>query len=273
MPYIVNNLARQGKQHFIRCKGSEPAVERTPWLSAMLTKGRSLFDKPGDQMPLTKEMRAQLPHSIKVGEPPKQGVPDIFECLDVGHIVSERLKVKLEELEPGAHEFFPVNVKRDDDSEVFGTSYILYLHQKPDIIDHDRTLYTGALGQDIGPGAERGQKCNFCFKNFANPKKVHRDVGRPLINFKPGGLVGRHLWRGTVGNPRFFESSPAGCYPGHTSYTDPLGRRIFVSDELAEFFGDESITGWKLVKIIEEPTSWFFDQKGKGAMHGQAHSV
>ncbi|MDX8355505.1 imm11 family protein [Cognatiyoonia sp. IB215182] len=257
---------REGTQHVISCMGAEPAVEPTPWLSAMLTKGRSNFDKPGEQMPLTEELRAQLPHTVRVEKPPEQGVPDIFECLWVGNIVSERLKAKLEELEPGAHEFFPVTVKRDDDSETFGTWYILYLHQKPDIIDHDRTLYAGEIGQDIGPGAERGLACNFGFKYVVNPKTADRDVGGPLINFKPGGLAGRHLWRGTVGNPQYFESSPAGRYPGHMSYTDHLGRKLFVSDELAQFFEDESITGWKLVKVIEEPVSWFFEQKEKGAV-------
>ena len=264
MPYIVNNLAREGKQHVIKCMGAEPVVEPTPWLSAMLTLGRSDFDKPGEQMPLTEEMRAQLPHTVRVGKPPKQGVPDIFECSGLGYFVSERLKTKLEELEPGAHEFFPVTVKRDDDSETFGVWYIIYLHQKPDIIDHDQTLYAGEIGRDIGPGAERGMACNFGFKNVIDSKTAHREVGRPLVNFKPGGLTGRHLWRGTVGSPQYFESSPAGRYPGHTVYEDHLGRKIFVSDELAQFFEDESITGWKLVKVIEEPVSGSLSKKRRG---------
>ena len=29
--------------------------------------------------------------------------------------------------------------------------------------------------------------------------------GGPLINFKPGGLTGRHLWRGTVGDLERFK--------------------------------------------------------------------
>ena len=263
MPYLIKTAGIFGGQEVIQCTGTEPIVEPSPWLYLMLSSGRSLFDQPGEQMPLTDKLRALVPHTVYVKRPSSKGVPDIFNW-DFP-VVSERFMAKLEELEPGAHEFFPVTVKRDDGSQTFGRWYILYLRQMPDIIDHDNTLYSGGLEQEPGPGAESGVASRFHFKRVIDIKRGSDELSKSLINFKPGGLEGRHLWRGTVGDAKLYETREAGHnFDGQTFYIDPLCDTIFASDELGQFIKDENIRGWDPKKILQKPVAWFFEQKAKG---------
>jgi len=259
MPYTHDSMARHNKKDFIKVVGFESPPEKGPGIASLLIFGRERFDRPGERTEMTDAMRAQVPRVLHVEQPQtKDGVPDFFDC-GLGYLVSERFKTKLQHLEPDAHEFFPVKVVRDDTKESLGTHYLLYLFQKPDIIDHDNTVY-GAKGSAIG--GDEAAKVNF---NFTRVRTDSNSVtGAFLINFKPGGYEGRHLWRGTVGKKSWHVVRDVERFPGGKSYSDPLERVLFFSDAFGAFFISEKMTGLHLEKILEKPISWYHESKANG---------
>jgi len=263
MPYELRS--KYTKRHSIPVIGTEPEIEPTPWLASLLRTGRIATDKPDMHTGLTDEMRAQLPSILRVK---KRGgsIPDILH----GLFISPRMKEKLEELEPGRHGFFPIQVKSDNDKKDFGQYFQLHLHHKPDVIDFEHTLF---YRPDPEGGPQYGLDGASDSSDYT-PKTVYWNGPRPrgkegpLIAFKPGALDGLHLWRGTVG-PYVdrWVVVPAGKsikYPELTFFRDPLSRKIYCSDEFANFLKTEKILGWEAIKILEKPPGWFFEARDKG---------
>ncbi len=245
--------------------GFEPEIEIGPEFPknvfcSLLSYGRALTDAPGMQTEFVEEMKALLPTSILVGKPGKRGVPDFFEAT-YGYVVSRRLVEKLEQLEPSAHRFFPIQVKRHDTGEILGEHFLLYLVQNPDIIDHERTLY-GELAP--ATGAKAGKQVSFRFKQIRFRDRPDEQWDSPLINFKSSGLEGLHLWRGTVGDAKWHHVDRAPS--GTANYSDPLCKELFVSDELQTIFAAEKFFGWDARYVLQDPPSWFFEQFKKRAV-------
>ncbi|MCP5083007.1 MAG: hypothetical protein GY948_15080 [Alphaproteobacteria bacterium] len=243
----------------------EPEIEVGPEFpknvfSSILKFGRAQTDVPGTKTEFVEEMLALAPKSVLIGKPGKRGVPDFFEIRQ-GYVISHRLVEKLEQLEPGAHRFFPLQIKRQDTGENMGEHFLLYLDQKPDIIDHDRTLY----GQSSpATGVEAGERVNFRFTQVGYRERPDERWDSPLINFRQGGAESCHLWRGTVGDAKWHrvDRTPGGT----TYYSDPLCSQLFVSDELQSLFRAGKLFGWNAQKVLEKPPSWFFEQLEKGVV-------
>lgn len=263
MAYWIHNSMRG--RHGIPAYGFEPEIERGPEFPknvfcSILSFGRARFDVPGTKTEFVEEMRALLPAAVLVEDPYTKGVPDFFAA-PRGYVFSRVLMEKLQELEPGVHRFFPIRVKLRRTGEDMGEHFLLYLDSKPDIIDHDRTLY----GQRApATGAEAGQRVGFGFKQVRFRSRPNEDWDSPLINFKPGGTDGRHFWRGTVGDVKWHrvDHFPSGA----TDYSDPLDTNLFASDELQEFYETEKLSGWDAQQIIEKSPSWYFEQREKGVV-------
>ncbi len=247
MPHLVIDGIDMGGRHTIRCFGFDPEIKPTPGLSSMLSYGHAIFDEPGHISPMTDELRAQVPKIVRVGKPHRMGVPDII-VTGRGFVFSRRMRDKIEELEPDVHKFFPMRALRDDDSADYGEFYLIHLTQRPDIIDHERTPY-GAKRKELG--AKAGSEVGFAF--HWEPTRTG-GKGNPIISFKPGGYLGLHLWRGTVGAPEFYKARlmTGGPHAGRTLYSDPLDDTYFVSDELADYVKTEKIRGWGTTKILEK---------------------
>lgn len=244
----------------------EPKLAPSPWGSSIIRNGSTGFEKPGEpNTPLSPEMIAELPHTIWMDEIPKSGVPD-FLAVDSGFIVSQRIRDKLEELEPGAHGFYPVTLRHDRKKTQLGTWYWHHLHQQPDIIDLDDTLFKVWV-------PERGRAEPYAgldetsFENGApqfweiNPTRRGYDR---LINFKrrPEG----HLWRGTLGtDPRWRRTRVSGeKWGSRTIYEDWLEKSLFCSDLFSDWMHAEGVTGMRPRKIVEKPAKWYIETQWKG---------
>lgn len=117
-------------------------------------------------------------------------------------------------------------------------------------------------GNGTATGGDAAANVNF---NLPRVKTDPKTVAGPcLINFKPGGYEGRHLWRGTVSEEKWHQIHKVDRFPGGKGYIDPLERVLFFSDEFGEFFNKEKLTGLHLKKILEKPISWYHDSKSKG---------
>ena len=136
--------------------------------------------------------------------------------------------------------------------------------QRPDIIDHDRTIYGN--GAKFGTGGEMASTVNFSFRKLRDKKLRPTEEGTPLINFKEPGYEGRHLWRGTAG-PEWVRQkivTAEGPKKGVLIHIETLTMAYFCSDEFAEWYLSEGIRGNKLMKVIEKPVEWYYDQRDKG---------
>ncbi len=160
---------------------------------------------------LTEDYKASLSKVLRVKKPRKKsGPPDMIQ--DGGSaiwIVRKLVKDKLEDLEPGRHEFLPIHVKRDDDSADYGIYYRVLLRQFLDAINVDKTEFKSGFGLEA---AERD-----LFTPFLS-KQGKRTLKSEVIK-------SHHLWRGAKENSVF---------------------DVFCSDELAQFINDERLKGWDL---------------------------
>lgn len=267
MPYQLS--PKLTKRDSVPVIGHEPEIEPSPWLSYLLSNGKFSTDKPGSRSELTDEIRAQLPHTLRIRQ--RAGsVPDILHMGSAEPIVSPRVKEKLEQLEPGRHNFFPIQVKSDNDKKDFGQHFMLHVHHMPDVIDFEHTLFYRPEPQ----GGPQYSMAGASDSSDYQPTTVYWNGPRPrgkygpLIAFKPGALDGVHLWRGTVGPyEERWEIVPPGKsikYPQLTFYNDPLSSKIYCSDEFIEFLKTEKIRGWEATKILEKPPGWFFEAREKG---------
>ncbi|MBL4787243.1 MAG: hypothetical protein JKY49_17680 [Cohaesibacteraceae bacterium] len=263
MTYIIVPGVVEGERHFAQIDKLEPDMALTPWLSSILMTGRSMFDRPHERTKIEGKILEEMPLRIFLSNYPKSGVPDILD-FGYGWMVSKRVQTKLQDLEPSAHEFYPVDVMHNKTGDTICVSYLLNLHQKPDIIDHCKTLYLDELGKDQGFGIEAACRSRFEFYRTTNKSDKSDTFDQLLVNFKKDGKNGRHLWRGTVGDGSLFEKDVSDKYSNRDVYDDPLCHNIFSSDEFAEFIFTNDITGWIPVKILEETPEWYAQQLSDG---------
>ncbi|MBL4787242.1 MAG: hypothetical protein JKY49_17675 [Cohaesibacteraceae bacterium] len=263
MTYIIIPGVVDGKRHFAQVDKLEPDIEPTPWLSAMLKTGRCAFDEPGVCSKIEGDLITSLPGKVFVSEYPQNGVPDF---LDIGHgwLISEIIKSKLAEIEPHAHDYFPIEVIDNDNGNRLHVSYILHLHQMPDVIDHSKTFYSNRYGSDPDFGLEAAQKSDFNFQKITFNDSCDNEFAQPLVNFNQNNVEHRHLWRGTVGHKNYYTTDISERYNNRIVYNDPLCRKLFVSDEFAEFILNNDITGWIPVKVLEETPEWYAQQLAQG---------
>ena len=234
----------------------------------ILSYGNDRYDPPGQVTRLDDRMRSEVTTRIAFGKLSKGGYMDMgpFEGTI---LVSQRVKDKLEELEPGLHEFLPIEVVKDKKGEPIGTYYLCVIYERPAIIDHDRTIYHhGGVG--LGSGAEFGKSLHF---DLFRPQMKNKSIdgvgscGRIFMDFIPGGPEGRHLWRGSVGAPDLYET---GFYKSKT-YTDRLAKYLFVSDTFADFMRDEKITGMSPTPIMKGSYDFYCELRAKGMFEKVNH--
>ncbi len=222
-------------------------------------KGFNLYRPPTEKHELTLEQQQQIPKKVLFNYP-KKGMWDISGTGAGTLLFSQRVKDKLEELEPGAHDYFPVTLEHPKTGEQVTGHYLTYVWQRPDIIDHGKCLISGPK---IETGLEWAKSRGFRpHRFFETGISDINKAFRYLINFKAPGYKGHHLWRGTVGTENVPEQ-----YDGKTSerlYPDNLAGMIFVSDEFADWMTKEKITGTRPIPILEESVDWYKMQKEKG---------
>jgi hypothetical protein len=76
-----------------------------------------------------------LPTKIKV-EGPKRNLPDVYEA--GAKVVDEKFRAVVEELEPGVHQFFPVELLWSDGSSA-GQRYWFFVCNRLDTVDREKT--------------------------------------------------------------------------------------------------------------------------------------
>jgi len=263
MPYIFVNDRLSPEEHRYTVTGYEPPLEPVAGSpKILLLTGRQSRTAPNETAQLTDEMRSRIPHTAFVDFVPKEGIPGLCN-LDSIPVVDEKVKNKLEELEPGIHEFFPVSLKHRSSREDYGQFFWLFVNQRPDIIDHDNTLY--GAGKNFGAGGEFGKSVNFNFRSLIE-RKPKCTSGPPLINFKEPGYAGRHLWRATAGADWMRRKVVSKDAPnaGAIIFRESMLKRFFCSDEFGDWILAEGIRGNRLEKVIEEPPKWYFEQRDKG---------
>ena len=128
-------------------------------------------------------------------------------------LVNSKIKDKIEELEPGTHEFLPVDVISEDRQVEYGRYYYVVISQKLDALDYERTHFVG------GTGYEAGVRSKF------NTRRARSKYPFPICLIQ-SVIEGKHLWRGPARQD--------------TKY--------YCSDELRQFFLDNKLTGWDFEK-------------------------
>ena len=162
---------------------------------------------------LTPEQKARIPRILRVRPAQAEHIPDILATGEIGPwIVSQRLRDKIEELEPDIHEFIPVSVRRDDDSRDHGIYHLILLTQSVDAVVAERTKFQEGYGKEAA--ALSGDLL---------------DSADPDITLKETATAGHHLWRAGV-------------------LYEPMWMHYFCSDELARFVMENKLTGWRLTK-------------------------
>lgn len=157
---------------------------------------------------LTQAQKNAIPRTLLVSRMERRDLPDILGWVMGPWIVSPRLKNKIEELEPGVHEFIPLHVMHEDDGRDFGTYYLILLTQALDAVDFDNTDFAMGRGRAAA-------KSSAYFMTF--------EWGGQCT-LKEEACQGHHLWRGA----------------------DGMRLRYFCSDELGEYVQRNGLLGWDL---------------------------
>lgn len=180
-------------------------------------------------LPLPEGLRSKMAHTLLVGPPNGKNLPDMIGMSGGPYVICPKLKEKIEELEPGIHEFFPLNVKRDNGSKEYGTYYLLYVTQAFDAVIWDKTVFSG--GPD-NRGLAAAKKAAFQLRTNDNPGwcTLKREV-----------IEGRHLWRAKVSDESLFQNGG-----------DPMRNKYFCSAELRDFIAAEKLIGWMFWEVSEE---------------------
>jgi len=103
-------------------------------LRLALTFGRVRGPNRESIEPLRSEDLAAMPRTLLVGKRRRGGIPHIHGWYTGPWIVSERVRELIEGLEPGVHEFVPLEVKSVDRKTRHGTYYVILLTQALDAI-------------------------------------------------------------------------------------------------------------------------------------------
>ena len=204
MPYLVTRgqgrtTARENHNSFLRPKPTGP------FYSALV-----------DGDPLSADHRTMIPTAVRV----EKFSPQAEFCHLMLHsgqrilICHQRMVAKLEELEPGLHETFPLTIKIRDSSEVLeGVYFLTHVTEKAACFDEDKTRWRTMRDEKFG--------------HEAAIDALYSPGDETKIVLKQSEIVGRHLWRGAP----------------------MLGARsMFCSDELADFVRAEELRGWRLIK-------------------------
>lgn len=169
----------------------------------------------------------QVPRKAVFASKRKQ-LPDVV-IVNAWPLISQRLCEKIESLEPGRHQFFPVEISRASGIEVLGPDgephrpadqpYYLYnITDRIDAVDLERCDVDDSFktlpGSEISPGIFIGT------------------IFMDRVAFKPELIAGRHFWEGIKHIP---------------------GKQ-FMSDELANWIITNKMKGLWLT-----PTKWFGD--------------
>lgn len=175
--------------------------------------------------PLTDAMRAMAPDPYNVGGGGEGGrnrdIPDVFGGDSGPWHVSERAKAIIEELEPGVHNFIPINVlKYGSKKHVPYQFYIFHTSRVIDAVIFEETNFTGGL---TGSEARKNPYTNLSFFNFKCT----------LFGSKTKDM---HLWRQGVGK-----------VPGGG---DPLWAYHFASNELVSKLRGIGAEGWDFFECI-----------------------
>ena len=162
---------------------------------------------------LTQAQKDALPKVLRVLDLEETGVLDVFGWAGNGKwVICRKLRDKIQEMEPGVHDFVPIRVESPDGACDFGVYYHLIYTVKLDIFHYDRTRFLEGFGR----AAAEASRHVLCGGSDLFACVLKADV-----------VEGRHLWRGR------FQDSVLGT---------------FCSDELGEFMQGEGMRGVVLRK-------------------------
>jgi hypothetical protein len=183
-------------------------------------------------LPFTDENRLRLPMLLRVTFPKGKDLHCILGMNIGPYSFCRHLKEKIEELEPGTHEFFPLEVVRDGDWHRYGTYYLVHVTQKLDALVYEKTAFAS-------PKARYGIEAA-----ADSAHGLFRTMGKEFSCVLRNSVIeGRHLWRGKVPDEKYY-------IPGDPRYDvpprDPMSEYYFVSDELGDFILREKLIGWDL---------------------------
>lgn len=208
MPYLVGLSVSDGSA--VR-KQFDPEIARE--LHAKITLLTSI----------STEDRAAIPRVLRVSERRRGGIPDVIGWNIGPFIICERLRDILEELEPGRHDFLPIEIRSEDrgvDEKIFGTYYLILCPIRLDAVIIDETSFDKGVGREgyvLSGGGISTLKEGVCALN----KMV---------------IEGHHFWQ----LPSDFGSTSN--YPNHSE------TGYFCSDELWSRFKSEKMDGWTIEK-------------------------
>lgn len=155
-----------------------------------------------------------FPKHVRWADTKGHPVPDFSDTPELN--VSERAKALIEEMEPGQHQFFPVEYV--DAKNVFlETRYWLVVGNRIDGMDRDHTNMILEDGNVWRPAKD--------FVRRGEPIPAHIDPKQPAkLVFSCKAIAGRHLWV--------------------DKHLD--GPSVWISDALAERLKSEKFTGLRL---------------------------
>ncbi|CTQ55910.1 hypothetical protein LP7551_04460 [Roseibium album] len=200
MPYLIRSTDIDEDAIHKKFVPDFPMSERRPFLNGV---------------DFTQEQIDAIPRTLLVSAPEGgKGLPELTGWDNSLKIVAPLVKEFLEQIEPDVHEFIPLHVKRDDESEDYGTYYLILIRQTLDALIFEETPF-GANDYGLG-GAKKNR---FQISRFGSPV-LRRSV-----------CEGRHLWRG------------AGKLADH----------YFCSNKFGEFIKKNAFRGWKLDECVMRP--------------------
>lgn len=207
MPYLIHsNSSDSGSIN----REFDPEIDGR--LDARLSVGTSI----------TEEQRAAIPRILRIEERRRGGVPAIIGWSIGPFIICERLRDILEELEPGRHDFVPIEVRSLEpgpDEKVFGTYYLIVCPVRLDAVIIEETTFTKGFGRE---GYERSARIDT------------DDDGQCVLD--QDVIEGHHFWQ----LPEGFGSTP-----DHPTYSVA---GYFCSDELWRRIRAEKMDGWAAEK-------------------------
>jgi hypothetical protein len=159
----------------------------------------------GDQ--LSKQEKDAIPRKIIVNS---HGIklPEIIGWGLGPWFFSKSIKEFIESIEPGVHEFIPIDVQLSKERTVGETYYLLLLGQSIEAVNFEQTRFRKGFGSE---GAIKSAY-------FVHPEG-------PCVLHAPR-IQGKHLWRGV----------------------EHMALRYFCSDELGDYLLTHKARGWFLLK-------------------------
>lgn len=214
MPYLIGAASGPGTAF---SRAFDPKIEGP--LRAMIIMGD----------PLSPESRASIPKVLRVTERRIGGIPEIIGW-DIGpFLFCQRLRDMLEELEPGRHDFLPIEVRSEAQGEgeiFYGTYYLIVELVSLDAVVIEQTSFTKGEGRD---GYEQSARFD------------PETTGACALDARV--IQGHHFWK----LPRDFGKTP--------SHPDRLVTGYFCSDELWARIQKEKLQGWEVQKecvVVED---------------------